>query len=417
MKFLLISLGTRGDIEPFLAMGNLLKRHGHEVACCFPEQFAHLAKEEGFEFFSLGTEFLELIDSKEGQSIMGGIQTKPWKRLYYLYKLYKDAKAINQKVFAIQHELVGTYEHDHIIFHPKTTYAFTLNSIGRSILSPIPCMIHKVKDRPPAGLNFNWGPKINTLLYKFTVSAIAKNIRAIATPFLESKPSLKELKTSILETDILYMISPTLFARPDYWPANAQVFGYLERDKTTQWTPSVELQHFLAKNEKPIVLTFGSMVNGQAEKVTKLFMDIFEANNIPAIINASFGGLKEPEDYNRNLFHFVKDIPYDWIFPRVYGVIHHGGSGTSHMVTKYGCASLIIPHIIDQFMWNEILSDQGVGPKGISIRKLRQAKLESLIVDFYTNENYKKKAIQLAETMQQEDVTEEILQFLIKPKH
>ncbi len=415
MKFLLISLGTRGDIEPFLAMGSLLQKNGHEVACCFPEQFAHLVKEEGFAFFSLGPEFLKLIDSDAGQSIMGGIQTKPWKRLYYLYQLYKDSKAINQKMFAIQHELVNMYQPDHIIFHPKTTYAFTLRSVRKSILSPIPCMIHTVKGRPPVGLNFNWGPMVNSLLYKFTVSAFTKNIRSIASTFTENKLSLKELKSSLLETNILYMISPSLFVRPDYWPQNAQVFGYLERDKTTQWKPTDALQDFLSQHAKPIVLSFGSMVNGQAEKVTKMFMDIFEAHNIPAIINASSGGLKEPETYNYDLFHFVKDIPYDWIFPKVYGVIHHGGSGTSHMVTKYGCVSLIIPHIIDQFMWNEILSDQGVGPKGVSIRKLNCAKLELLIHDFYKNEAYKKNAMELSSKMKDELSVEKILAFLTKP--
>lgn len=415
MKFLLNSLGTRGDIEPFLAMGNLLKRNGHEVACCFPEQFAHLAEEEGFQFFSLGKEFLELIDSKAGQSIMGGIQTNAWKRLYYLYLLYKNSKAINQKMFGIQHDVIETYKPDHIIFHPKTTYAFTLNSIRKSILSPIPCMIHAVKERPPAGMNFNLGQRINTALYIFTITAIAKNIKSVASSFFPyRKFTTQELKSSIVETDILYMISPNLFSAPTYWPSHARVFGYLERDKTRQWEASDVLVHFLTTHKKPIVLTFGSMVNGQAEKITKLFLDIFEANNIPAIINSSSGGLKEPASYNKGLFHFVKDIPYDWIFPKVYGVIHHGGSGTSHMVTKYGCASLIVPHIIDQFMWNDILSDKGVGPKGISIRKLSRAKLEPLILDFYTNEEYKKNAEGLSVKMQKENFEKEILDFLMK---
>jgi UDP:flavonoid glycosyltransferase YjiC (YdhE family) len=413
MKFLLISLGSRGDIEPFLAMGNLLKRNGHEVACCFPEQFEHLAVEEGFTFFSLGTEFLELIDSEAGKSIMGGIKTSSLRRLYYLYLLYKSSIAINRKMLAIQHEVVGDYAPDQIIFHPKTVYSFAKTRIKKTLLMPMPCMIHAVDDRPPVGINFNWGKRMNRLFYKMTNLAIAKNIKQVTSNFLtKGKLSSQEIKSSITGTNTMYMISPSLFARPNEWPENAQVLGYLERDKTSQWNPSDALEDFLAYNNKPIVLSFGSMVNGQAEETTKLFLDIFEANQIPAIINISFGGLKEPADYNKELFHFVKDIPYDWIFSKVYGVIHHGGSGTSHMVTKYGCVSLIIPHIIDQFMWNEILSDQGVGPKGISIRKLSRAKLEPLVVDFYSNASFKEKATELAKQIQGEYFEEEVLTFL-----
>lgn len=413
MKFLLISLGSRGDIEPFLAMGHLLKKNGHEVACCFPEQFGYLAKEEEFQFFSLGTEFLELMKSEAGQSIMGGIKTSSLKRLYYLYQLYKSSIAINKKMLAIQHEVVGSYQPDQIIFHPKTVYSFARSGIKKTLLLPIPCMTHAVNDRPPVGINFNWGKGMNRMLYKLTNFAIAKNIKSVASKLLaKEKLSTQEIKSSVTSTHTMYMISPSLFARPSEWPSNAQVLGYLERDKTTQWTPSDELQGFLEQHKKPIVLSFGSMINGQADEITKLFMDIFEANNIPAIINTSYGGLKEPTNYNKERFHFVRDIPYDWIFPMVYGVIHHGGSGTSHMVTKYGCVSLIIPHIIDQFLWNNILSEKGVGPKGISIRKLSRQALEPLITDFYTNDTYKIHAQELSRQMQAEDFKDEMKSFL-----
>jgi len=415
MKFLLISLGTRGDMEPFLAMGNLLKRHGHEVACCFPEQFSHLAKEEGFQFFSLGTDFLKLIDSEAGKSIMGGIRTSVLKRLRYLYILYKSSLSITKKMYEIQDEVVKSFQPDQIVFHPKTVYSFVLKDVKKSILSPIPCMIHSVTTRPPVGINFNWGGSFNRVFYKLTNFTIAKNVKQVSSKFIAGKKfTLKEIKSSIIETNIMYMISPSIFARPKEWPGHAQVLGYLERDKTSEWSPSEELINYLVRHKKPIVLSFGSMVNGQAEETSKLFLDIFEANKIPAIINTASGGLRKPETYNKDLFHFVSDIPYDWIFPKVYGVIHHGGSGTSHMVTKYGCASLIIPHIIDQFMWNDILTKKGVGPKGISIRKLNRQKLEPLIIDFYTNPIYKKYALELGTKIQSEDFERDILSFLEK---
>ena len=72
MKILLLSIGTRGDMEPFLAIGELLAGKGHEIVCAFPEQFRSLAGDSGFRFLSLGTEFIEMLESPEGKSAMGG---------------------------------------------------------------------------------------------------------------------------------------------------------------------------------------------------------------------------------------------------------------------------------------------------------------------------------------------------------
>ena len=86
----------------------------------------------------------------------------------------------------------------------------------------------------------------------------------------------------------------------------------------------------------------------------------------------------------------------------MYAVIHHGGSGTTHLGIKYGCASMIIPHIIDQFVWNRIIADSGAGPKGITIGKITTTNLETLILELYHNKEYKERATKLAAQMQKE---------------
>ena len=58
MKRLLISIGTRGDMEPFLAIGELLKEKGHQVICAFSEQFARLAQESGQDYNLSGKKIL-----------------------------------------------------------------------------------------------------------------------------------------------------------------------------------------------------------------------------------------------------------------------------------------------------------------------------------------------------------------------
>ena len=72
MKIVLLSVGTRGDMEPFLAIGGMLQEKGHHVICAFPDQFRPLAEEAGIEFASLGPKFIELLDSDLGKAALGG---------------------------------------------------------------------------------------------------------------------------------------------------------------------------------------------------------------------------------------------------------------------------------------------------------------------------------------------------------
>ena len=88
----------------------------------------------------------------------------------------------------------------------------------------------------------------------------------------------------------------------------------------------------------------------------------------------------------------MQQIPNDRIFPKIYGVIHHGGSGTTHLGLKYGCQTMIIPHILDQFVWDTIVSELGAGPGGVKIGKMNHRNLEPRILDLFNSEAYKRKS-------------------------
>lgn len=88
--------------------------------------------------------------------------------------------------------------------------------------------------------------------------------------------------------------------------------------------------------------------------------------------------------------------------------IHLGGSGTTHLGLKHGCATLIIPHIIDQYVWNNIVHQARVGPKGIEIGKLTTSDLEPKILALLNDASYKRKTEGLARQMRGEDYREKI---------
>ena len=97
MKIILISIGTRGDMEPFLAIGEILRKKGHQVICAFLEQFKNLAKESDMEFASLGAKYIEMLDSDYGKAAMGGSGSGLKKFLAYV-RLAKNQTEANKEL-------------------------------------------------------------------------------------------------------------------------------------------------------------------------------------------------------------------------------------------------------------------------------------------------------------------------------
>lgn len=416
MKIIIISIGTHGDMEPFLAIGEILKEKGHQVFCAFPEQFRNLAEESNMEFASLGTKYIDLLDSDIGKTALGGSGSGLRKMIAYI-KLAGKSTEINKELINTQYELIESENPDRIVYNGKVIYPIIwgLNNRGKTILiSPVPYM-HYVKNHTHLAFNSNYGSFLNKLTYSLANFGLVTTVM-ISIKWLKIKRKItrKQIKNALLSNKAIYTISPSLFSRPDYWNENLKVLGYHERNKTVDWHPTRELSDFLGKHDQILFITFGSMTNPEPEEKTKIILEILERNKIPAIINTASGGLVKPDKFDTELIHFVSHIPYYWIFPKIYGVIHHGGSGTTHLALKYGCATMIIPHILDQFVWNKIIDETGAGPKGIRINKITVKILEPKILELMNNTSFKKKAEQLAGQMRKENVREEIYKSIME---
>lgn len=411
-----MSVGTRGDMEPFLALADIIKAKGHQVICAFPEQFRDLAQASGFEFASLGSKLIELLDSPDGRAAMGA-GGSGWQKFTATLRLAVNQGEANKELAFKQYELVERENPDKIIYNGKAVYPvlWGLKNEGKTVfISPIPYM-HYVEGHAHIAFNTNLGAFLNKLTFSLAhFGMVTTTMMAKKWLKLKDKVSRRSIREFLKFNKSVYTISPALFPRPEHWHENLQVLGYHERDKTVDWQPDDELQAFLSKHSKILFVTFGSMLNTSPEEKTRVILDILERNQIPAIINTASGGLVEPENYDPEMVHFVNRIPYDWIFPKMYAVIHHGGSGTTHMGLKHGCATMIVPHIIDQFAWNSIVSALGAGPKGDKIGKINGNNLQPKILDLWKNPSYKKKAGKIAASMNKEDFREEIYRFVIE---
>ncbi|UCH15079.1 MAG: glycosyltransferase family 1 protein [Bacteroidales bacterium] len=415
MKIILISVGTRGDMEPFLVVGEILKEKGHQVICAFPEQFRELAEDSNLEFASLGRKFIDLLDSDIGKVAMGG-SGSGFKKFVALIKLARNQTESQKELLYKQCELIENENPDRIVYNGKAIYPviWGLNNQGKNILiCSIPYM-HYVKGHTHVAFNSNYGTFFNRLTFSLALFGMVTTAKiSIKWLKITKKITRKTIRNALVSNKAIYTISPSLFSRPDYWNENLKVSGFHERNKILNWKPNKELSDFLKKHSKILFITFGSMLNPKPEEKTRILLEILVRNQIPAIINTASGGLVKPDTFDSDLIHFVSQIPYDWIFPKVYGVIHHGGSGTTHLALKYGCATMIIPHIIDQFVWNKIINNIGAGPKGIKIGKITSRNLEPKILELVNNSSFKKAAEEVAGQMKKEDFREELYNSIV----
>jgi UDP:flavonoid glycosyltransferase YjiC (YdhE family) len=415
MKIILTSIGTQGDIEPFLAIGKILKEKGHQVICAFSEQFRELTKNCDIEFASLGKKNDDLLDSDAGRTSIGGSGIKKFFASIKLMKLAQSQKVPQEKEFKL-YELIKQERPDRIVYHSKIVYPllWEYENRGKTIFICPFAYFHYI-----TGHSFfvgkNYGEYFNKLTFKFYDFGVVTSTM-VAKKWLQIKDKItrNQLKNLIHSRKFIYTISPSLFPRPGYWENNIKILGHQELKKKTDWKPEKKLTEFIEKHEKILFITFGSMTNSEPKQKTKIILEILKRNKIPAIINTASGGLIKPDEFNSELIYFVSQIPYDWVFPKMYAVIQHGGAGTTHLAIKYACATMIIPHFMDQFVWDKIIFDMGVGPKGVKISRVSNKNLEPKVLELLKNKNYKEKSIKIGNQMKKEDFNDELYKTIVE---
>ena len=176
MKIILISIGTRGDMEPFLAIGEILKEKGHRVICAFPEQFGNLAQDSNLEFASLETEYIEMLESDVGKAAMGG--SGSLKKFLALIRLAKIGTTINKDLVNKQYKLIKSENPDRIVYNGKAIcpVIWGLNNREKNILiCSIPYM-HYVRGHTHVAFNSNFGAFFNKLTFSLAHFGIVTTV-------------------------------------------------------------------------------------------------------------------------------------------------------------------------------------------------------------------------------------------------
>lgn len=416
MNIGIFTYGTRGDVQPYIALALGLKDRGHRVTIAAPENFAEFVGGFGISFHPLYGNAEEGMNSPLGESVLRSENTI--KLMKYFFKVLHDIKVPLRKSYLEAFDKV-----DFIIANAATlviTSAIAEKQNKKLAISYFMPPVVSTAEFPMADFDFFNFPLYNQLTYKLAHVFYWKFVKKETNEFRQELglPVLKEnLVYHIGKQNLLDLncISPALFPRPGDWDENHKITGFLtvpERGKTTDFpneTPA-GLNDWLRQGAKPIYMGFGSNGVGNTEKFIGILNSILNETNERILFCTGWSRFKNLPAH-KNLF-VTKYVDHSAILPKCKAGIFHGGAGTLAAMLRNDLPVIIISFYTDQPTWGKIIERMKLGVH-IPVKKLNAQKLIAALTKVQTNE-IKSQAAIVGERIRNENGLENAINELEK---
>ncbi len=409
-RILIATVGSRGDVQPYVALAKGLIAAGHEPTVATCERFRSFVTGHGVAFEPLSDDILLLLDSDAGRTAMdessglvGTIKTN--------LALAKQAGPINERLLGDVWRAAQAAEPELVVYHPKALAGpHVAEALGVPAIEALPVpVIVPTGEFPVIGLpRLPLGAGYNRLTYRL-VSAGYRQYEKMANRFRADELGLAPVKNAAMLTrlpdgrpiEVLHAVSEHVLPRPADWPAHAHLSGYWFLDGEDAWTPPQDLVEFLDAGEPPVYVGFGSMAGRDPARMTREVVAALEQAGVRGILASGWGGLDTAGLPDSVLA--ITEAPHDWIFPRVSAVVHHGGAGTTAAGLRAGRPTVVCPFIVDQFFWGARVADLGAGPTPVPQKKLTADRLAAAIRQATTDAGIRSTAERIGAAISAED--------------
>jgi sterol 3beta-glucosyltransferase len=364
-RLLLITAGTRGDVEPFVALAARAAAHGFDVQLALTEEFVadHAAS---FHVVPLEGNFQQLIAS-QGASAWAALRS------------YRSVvEPLMDGVLRSAARAIAGARPDAVVAHPKILSAPMACAAVGAHLYPVEIVptITPTRRYPAAGVLARGWPPINRLTFRATAGAkvpFRKQLRAIAAE-LGVEPG-----ASAPGGATLCPVSPSILERPPDWPSTTHLTGVWRRPaRPDQLDP--EVAEFLAGGGV-VFAGFSSMAKGDASARTTEIVEGIRAAGYRALVATGWGGLAVPDELRGSDVLVTTSVPHDLVFPEVVAAIHHGGAGTVHTAARSGVMSIVVPFLADQPWWAARLHERGLAPAAIPPSRLDRRRVAAALAE------------------------------------
>lgn len=376
MKVLILTMGTRGDVQPFIALAQELRRRGHQAVLGAPERFADLVTDHGVVFAGVDDGPLRVLDSESavGEVAAGGLRARLalMRRMPAMFtRVLEDCWQVasagpgvgadvivhNGQVMAGQHvaEKLGVPA---VLALPMPMYVPTREFAwpGQQLPSWLPAVVNRATFA---------GMKAPAMMFGRTVDRWRAGL-GLPRRRWRHDPLRTPAGGRAL---VLHAMSPAVVPRPADWPPSAHTTGYWFADRRTAIMDPLHGRAALAGGGEPLVFVgFGSMAGPDPAVATREIVAALRMAVVRGVLATGWGGLCEvpsPADV------FVTgDVPHETLFPEVAAVVHHGGAGTTAAAVRAGVPQVVCPFVADQPFWGHRMHRLGVAPEPIAQPRL-----------------------------------------------
>jgi sterol 3beta-glucosyltransferase len=404
MKITVFAAGSRGDVQPCLALSQALQGAGYQVRLAAPADFAGFIRAHGVRCAPVRGDVRQAMASQTGRRFMQSGRANPIGSIRAMRRLLAPVvRDMAQDLYA------ACREADALVC------LAVFSAFGRAIADarriPLICVeptpVLPTRAFPAAGwpLQFDLGPLHNRLAGIAMLHVIWQWYRPFVNDFRRSlglqAQGAARFISDLHATTLLGAYSPRVIPLPSDWPATAHVMGYFWLDALEAWQPPAALQSFLEAGDPPVYVGFGSMSGQDPARLGSLVIDALAQNGQRGVLATGWGGLRAGQ-LPPNVF-VIEAAPHAWLFPRMAAVVHHGGAGTTAAALRAGVPAIVVPFIVDQPFWGARVRALGVGPAPIPMKQLTSRRLAGAIHSAVTDTGLRQSAQRLGAALQSED--------------
>lgn len=404
MKITIFAAGSRGDIQPCLALARGLVAAGYTIRMAAPADFADFIQGHGVDFYPLRGDVQQIMASDTGRDFMEKGGANPLKSIRTIRTL------IAPVIMEMAEDLYAACQDAKALICLGVFSAFgqtIAESLGIPLIhvEPTPLLPSRSFPAPSWPIQKNLGGLHNYLSGRAMLQVIWYWYHPFIKAFRQrlGLPTLRagHFYHKLRSTPMLGAYSPHILPPPSDWPENIHLTGYFFLDAQTDWQPPAALEAFLDTGDPPVYIGFGSMSGQDPEKLAGVVLEALAISNQRGVLLTGWGGLRL-ESLPRHVF-VLESAPHAWLFPRMAAVVHHGGAGTTAEGLRAGVPSIILPFVLDQPFWGARVAAMGLGPAPVPQKKLTAERLAGAIHTAVSDPGMKERARLVGEAVRAEN--------------